>query len=90
LQTGEQVIQYDAGVGIVCMRLYKQLLFAGCYDGNIYVFDINVSVNLLSQIIIINLLQYITYAQLNLFTESQINMQYTWSRKYVIKHRGCK
>lgn len=41
---GEQVTQYDAGVGIVCMRLYKQLLFAGCYDGNIYVFDINVSV----------------------------------------------
>ncbi|XP_011868822.1 PREDICTED: uncharacterized protein LOC105562524 isoform X2 [Vollenhovia emeryi] len=39
--TGEQVIQYDAGVGIVCMRLHKQLLFAGCYDGNIYVFDIN-------------------------------------------------
>ncbi|KAG5320799.1 ZN106 protein, partial [Pseudoatta argentina] len=38
---GEQVTQYEAGVGIVCMRLYKQLLFAGCYDGNIYVFDIN-------------------------------------------------
>ncbi|XP_076754625.1 uncharacterized protein LOC143425566 [Xylocopa sonorina] len=37
--TGEQTMQYDAGVGIVCMRLYKQLLFAGCYDGNIYVFD---------------------------------------------------
>ncbi|XP_017757418.1 PREDICTED: uncharacterized protein LOC108548808 [Eufriesea mexicana] len=36
---GEQTMQYDAGVGIVCMRLYKQLLFAGCYDGNIYVFD---------------------------------------------------
>ncbi|XP_076235540.1 uncharacterized protein LOC143179958 [Calliopsis andreniformis] len=36
---GEQMMQYDAGVGIVCMRLYKQLLFAGCYDGNIYVFD---------------------------------------------------
>ncbi|KAG7202572.1 hypothetical protein KM043_009768 [Ampulex compressa] len=37
--SGEQVMQYDAGVGIVCMRLFKQLLFAGCYDGNIYVFD---------------------------------------------------
>ncbi|EFN71861.1 Zinc finger protein 106 [Camponotus floridanus] len=37
--TGEQTIQYDAGVGIVCMRLHGQLLFAGCYDGNIYVFD---------------------------------------------------
>ncbi|CAD1469521.1 unnamed protein product, partial [Heterotrigona itama] len=36
---GEQTMQYNAGVGIVCMRLYKQLLFAGCYDGNIYVFD---------------------------------------------------
>ncbi|CAK9813524.1 Zinc finger protein 106 [Anthophora quadrimaculata] len=36
---GEQTMQYDAGVGIVCMRLYRQLLFAGCYDGNIYVFD---------------------------------------------------
>ncbi|XP_026675015.1 uncharacterized protein LOC108631886 isoform X2 [Ceratina calcarata] len=36
---GEQTMQYDAGVGIVCMRLYKSLLFAGCYDGNIYVFD---------------------------------------------------
>ncbi|KAG5333185.1 ZN106 protein, partial [Acromyrmex charruanus] len=35
------ITQYEAGVGIVCMRLYKQLLFAGCYDGNIYVFDIN-------------------------------------------------
>jgi len=44
LQTGEQAIQYDAGVGIVCMRLYKQLLFAGCYDGNIYVFNVNVSI----------------------------------------------
>ncbi|XP_034936343.1 uncharacterized protein [Chelonus insularis] len=39
--SGEQVAQYTAGVGIVCMRLYKQLLFAGCYDGNIYVFDTN-------------------------------------------------
>ncbi|RLU22900.1 hypothetical protein DMN91_005178 [Ooceraea biroi] len=39
--TGEQTIQYEAGVGIVCMRLYEQLLFAGCYDGNIYVFDTN-------------------------------------------------
>ncbi|XP_018351346.1 PREDICTED: uncharacterized protein LOC108753885 isoform X2 [Trachymyrmex septentrionalis] len=38
---GKQVTQYEAGVGIVCMRLYRQLLFAGCYDGNIYVFDIN-------------------------------------------------
>ncbi|XP_015117688.1 microtubule-associated protein futsch [Diachasma alloeum] len=37
--SGEQVTQYTAGVGIVCMRLYQQLLFAGCYDGNIYVFD---------------------------------------------------
>ncbi|KAK2585778.1 hypothetical protein KPH14_010385 [Odynerus spinipes] len=37
---GEQKAQYDAGVGIVCMRLYNKLLFAGCYDGNIYVFDI--------------------------------------------------
>ncbi|XP_043582176.1 uncharacterized protein PF11_0213-like isoform X3 [Bombus pyrosoma] len=36
---GEQTMQYDAGVGIVCMRLYKQLLFAGCYDGNIYIFN---------------------------------------------------
>ncbi|XP_043255620.1 uncharacterized protein LOC122399195 isoform X2 [Colletes gigas] len=36
---GDQMMQYDAGVGIVCMQLYKQLLFAGCYDGNIYVFD---------------------------------------------------
>lgn len=39
-------MQYDAGVGIVCMRLYKQLLFAGCYDGNIYVFNTKVSMNL--------------------------------------------
>ncbi|XP_066599763.1 titin homolog [Prorops nasuta] len=37
--TGEQIKQYSAGVGIVCMRLHKKLLFAGCYDGNIYVFD---------------------------------------------------
>ncbi|XP_015590988.1 uncharacterized protein LOC107265744 isoform X2 [Cephus cinctus] len=37
--TAEQVAQYNAGVGIVCMRLYKKLLFAGCYDGNIYVFN---------------------------------------------------
>lgn len=41
-QSGEQVLQYTAGVGIVCMRLYRQLLFAGCYDGNIYVFDTKV------------------------------------------------
>lgn len=39
LQNGEQVTQYNAGVGIVCMRLYRQILFAGCYDGHIYVFD---------------------------------------------------
>lgn len=37
-------MQYNAGVGIVCMRLYKQLLFAGCYDGNIYVFDTKVNI----------------------------------------------
>lgn len=27
------------------MRLYKQLLFAGCYDGNIYVFDVKVGIS---------------------------------------------
>lgn len=37
-------MQYNAGVGIVCMRLYKKLLFAGCYDGNIYVFDTKVNI----------------------------------------------
>lgn len=36
---GSQVKLYNAGPGIVCMRMYKWLLFAGCYDGNIYVFD---------------------------------------------------
>ncbi|XP_015511593.1 uncharacterized protein LOC107218279 [Neodiprion lecontei] len=36
---GSQVELYNAGPGIVCMRMYKRLLFAGCYDGNIYVFD---------------------------------------------------
>ena len=42
-QTGEQKVQYNAGVGVVCMYLYERLLFAGCYDGNIYIFDIKVS-----------------------------------------------
>ncbi|XP_046750634.1 uncharacterized protein LOC124413888 [Diprion similis] len=36
---GSQIELYNAGPGIVCMRMYKRLLFAGCYDGNIYVFD---------------------------------------------------
>lgn len=50
LQTGEQKVQYNAGVGIVCMYLYERLLFAGCYDGNIYIFDVKVkfSKNLLN------------------------------------------
>ncbi|XP_012254925.2 uncharacterized protein LOC105685438 isoform X1 [Athalia rosae] len=39
---GSQVRLYNAGPGIVCMRMYKFLLFAGCYDGNIYVFDTKV------------------------------------------------
>jgi len=71
LQTGEQAIQYDAGVGIVCMRLYKQLLFAGCYDGNIYVFDVNVSIA--SFRVIINIFALVIF-NLNFFTESQISM----------------
>lgn len=35
-------MQYNAGVGIVCMKIYNNLLFAGCYDGNIYIFDLKV------------------------------------------------
>lgn len=38
--TSEQKVQYNAGVGVVCMYLYERLLFAGCYDGNIYIFDV--------------------------------------------------
>ena len=44
LQSGEQTVQYNASVGIVCMCLHKKLLFAGCYDGNIYVFNTTVNI----------------------------------------------
>ncbi|KAK7866122.1 hypothetical protein R5R35_011638 [Gryllus longicercus] len=37
--TGEEVGKYNAGFGVVCMRVYNHLLFAGCYDGNIYIYS---------------------------------------------------
>ncbi|XP_069673102.1 serine-rich adhesin for platelets isoform X2 [Periplaneta americana] len=39
--SGEQLCRFHANAGVVCMRIYNNLLFAGCYDGNIYVFSIN-------------------------------------------------
>ncbi|KAJ9582449.1 hypothetical protein L9F63_003207, partial [Diploptera punctata] len=39
--SGDEVSRFQAGSsGIVCMRIYNNLLFAACYDGNIYVFSI--------------------------------------------------
>lgn len=36
---------YNAGKGVVCMLIYKGLLFAGCYDGMIYIFDTKTNVH---------------------------------------------
>ncbi|GLV43404.1 uncharacterized protein CBL_03946 [Carabus blaptoides fortunei] len=36
---GSQIGAYTAGKGVVCMLMYKALLFAGCYDGMIYVYN---------------------------------------------------
>nr|CAD7194480.1 unnamed protein product [Timema douglasi] len=38
--TGHEVCRLKAGFGVVCMRLYNNMLFAGCYDGGIYVFSV--------------------------------------------------
>lgn len=43
-QTGDEVCKFKTAAGVVCIRIYNNLLFAGCYDGNIYVFNIQVSV----------------------------------------------
>lgn len=29
------------GAGAICVKIFKQYLIAACYDGNIYIFDIN-------------------------------------------------
>nr|CAD7397599.1 unnamed protein product [Timema poppensis] len=39
-KTGHEVCRLKAGFGVVCMRLYNNMLFAGCYDGGIYVFSV--------------------------------------------------
>jgi hypothetical protein len=39
--SGEEVCRFQAAAGVVCLRVYNNLLFAGCYDGNIYVFSIH-------------------------------------------------
>ncbi|KDR13268.1 hypothetical protein L798_12973 [Zootermopsis nevadensis] len=39
--TGDEVCRFKTASGVVCMRIYNNLLFAGCYDGNIYVFSIH-------------------------------------------------
>jgi len=43
-QSGEEVCRFQAAAGVVCLRVYNNLLFAGCYDGNIYVFSIHVRI----------------------------------------------
>lgn len=39
MQNGHQVGNYNSGKGVVCMLMYRSLLFAGCYDGLIYVYN---------------------------------------------------
>jgi hypothetical protein len=29
------------GAGAICVKLFKNYLIVACYDGNIYIFDIN-------------------------------------------------
>lgn len=31
---------YKASKGVVCMQIVGNLMFAACYDGNIYVFNV--------------------------------------------------
>ncbi|XP_063232070.1 microtubule-associated protein futsch [Bacillus rossius redtenbacheri] len=38
--SGKEVCQLKAGCSVVCMTSYNNMLFAGCYDGNIYVFSL--------------------------------------------------
>lgn len=30
-----------SGAGAICVRIYKNYLIVACYDGNIYIFDLN-------------------------------------------------
>ena len=30
-----------SGAGAICVRIYKENLIVACYDGNIYIFDLN-------------------------------------------------
>lgn len=32
--------------GVVCMQIVKNLLFAGCYNGNVYVYNTKTNVHL--------------------------------------------
>lgn len=36
---GEAVAELVAGKGVVCLTNYNKFIYAGCYDGNVYVFD---------------------------------------------------
>lgn len=40
-QNGNEVGRKEAGFGSVCIKLFKNLMFSGCYDGFIYVHDKN-------------------------------------------------
>lgn len=40
-QTGLEVRRMASGTGSVCIKMYKNLLFTGCYDGFIYIHDKN-------------------------------------------------
>lgn len=37
-QTGEEVARKKCGSGAVSIKMYKNLIFTGCYDGIIYVY----------------------------------------------------
>lgn len=41
-QDGQLVFKHEAAKskGVVCMQIVGKLLFAGCYNGNIYVYNI--------------------------------------------------
>lgn len=47
-QDGQLVFKHEAtkSKGVVCMRIVGSLLFAGCYNGNIYVYNTKTNVHL--------------------------------------------
>ncbi|KAF5292388.1 hypothetical protein FQA39_LY03422 [Lamprigera yunnana] len=47
-EDGQLILQHEAtkSKGVVCMQIVENLLFAGCYNGNIYIYDTKTNIHL--------------------------------------------